>query len=57
MEMFPNLQKTRGRVKGKKYEVNKTSLANYSPKELANELRKRGYEVSAKKKIITVEEL
>lgn len=56
MEMFPNLQKTRGRVKGKHYEV-KSSLANYTPKELANELRKRGYEVSAKKKIITVEEL
>lgn len=55
-EMFPNLQKARGRVKGKKYEV-KTSLASYSPKELANELRKRGYEVSAKKKVITVEEL
>ena len=56
MEMFPNLQKARGRVKGKKYEV-KTSLANYSPKELANELRKRGYKVSAIKEIITVEEL
>lgn len=54
MEMFPNLQKTRGRVKGNKV---KSSLADYSPKELANELRKRGYEVSAKKKIITVEEL
>ena len=54
MEMFPNLQKARGRVKGKKV---KSSLANYSPKELAAELRKRGYEVSAKKKIITVEEL
>jgi hypothetical protein len=56
LEMFPNLQKTRGRVKGKQYEV-KTSLANYSPQELANELRKRGYEVSARRKIITVEEL
>jgi acyl transferase domain-containing protein len=56
MEMFPNLQQTRGRVKGKQYEV-KTSLANYSPQELANELRKRGYEVSARRKIITVEEL
>lgn len=54
MEMFPNLQKARGRVKGKKV---KSSLASYTPKELANELRKRGYEVSAKKKIITVEEL
>jgi hypothetical protein len=54
MEMFPNLQKARGRVKGNKV---KSSLADYSPKELAAELRKRGYEVSAKKKIITVEEL
>lgn len=56
MEMFPNLQQARGRVKGKQYEV-KTSLANYSPKELVNELRKRGYKVSAIKEIITVEEL
>ena len=56
MEMFPNLRQTRGRVKGKHYEV-KTSLANYSPKELVNELRKRGYKVSATKEIITVEEL
>ena len=56
MEMFPNLQQTRGRVKGKQYEM-KTSLANYSPKELVSELRKRGYKVSATKEIITVEEL
>lgn len=56
MEMFPNLQQSRGRVKGKKYEV-KSSLANYSPKELVNELRRRGYKVSATKEIITVEEL
>lgn len=56
MEMFPHLQKVRGRVKGKQYET-KASLANYSPKELANELRKRGYEVSARRKIVTVEEL
>ena len=54
MEMFPNLQKIRGRVKGNKV---KSSLANYSPKELVNELRKRGYKVSAIKEIITVEEL
>lgn len=54
MEMFPNLQKIRGRVKGNKV---KTSLANYSPKELVSELRKRGYKVSAIKEIITVEEL
>lgn len=54
MEMFPNLQKIRGRVKGNKV---KTSLANYSPKELVSELRKRGYKVSAVKEIITVEEL
>jgi hypothetical protein len=54
MEMFPNLQKARGRVKGNKV---KSSLADYSPKELAAELRKRGYEVSARRKIITVEEL
>ena len=56
MEMFPNLQQTRGRVKGKQYEV-KLSLANYSPSELVTELRKRGYKVSAVKEIITVEEL
>ena len=56
MEMFPNLQQSRGRVKGKKYEV-KSSLANYSPKELVNELRRRGYKVSATKEVITVEEL
>ena len=54
MEMFPNLQKIRGRVKGNKV---KSSLANYSPKELVAELRKRGYKVSAIKEIITVEEL
>lgn len=52
MEMFPNLQKIRGR--GNKV---KSSLANYSPKELVSELRKRGYKVSAIKEIITVEEL
>jgi hypothetical protein len=54
MEMFPNLQRARGRVKGKQYEA---SIANYSSKELVNELRKRGYKVSAIKEIITVEEL
>ena len=54
MEMFPNLQKIRGRVKGNKV---KSSLANYSPKELVSELRKRGYKISAIKEIITVEEL
>ena len=54
MEMFPNLQKIRGRVKGNKV---KSSLVNYSPKELVSELRKRGYKVSAIKEIITVEEL
>lgn len=63
MEMFPNLQQTRGRVKGKKYEVVKSSfdikssLDHYSSKELVSELRKRGYKVSAIKEIITVEEL
>lgn len=56
MEMFPNLQRARGRVKGKQYEA-KSSIANYSSKELVNELRKRGYKVSAIKEIITVEEL
>lgn len=56
MEMFPNLQQVRGRVKGKKYEI-KSSLTNYSSKELVSELRKRGYKVSAVKEIITVEEL
>ena len=54
MEKFANLQKIRGRVKGNKV---KSSLANYSPKELVSELRKRGYKVSAIKEIITVEEL
>jgi hypothetical protein len=54
MEMFPNLQRARGR--GKQYEA-KSSIANYSSKELVNELRKRGYKVSAIKEIITVEEL
>jgi hypothetical protein len=56
MEMFPNLQQTRGRVKGKQYEV-KPVLTNFSAKELVDELRKRGYKVSAVKEIITVEEL
>lgn len=56
MEMFPNLQKIRGRVKGKQYE-NKPTLTNFSAKELVSELRKRGYKVSAIKEIITVEEL
>ncbi len=56
MEMFPNLQKIRGRIKGKQYN-NKPTLTNFSAKELVSELRKRGYKVSAIKEIITVEEL
>lgn len=56
MEMFPNLQQVRGRVKGKNY-PQKLTLIDFSAQELVAELRKRGYKVSAIKEIITVEEL
>lgn len=64
MEMYPNLQQTRGRVKGKKYpvkvkqEIKETiTLANFSATELVAELRSRGFEVEASRKIVTVEKL
>ena len=56
MEMFPNLQQVRGRIKGKNY-PQKLTLADFSAQELVSELRNRGYKVSAIKEIITVEEL
>lgn len=64
MEMYPNLQQTRGRVKGKKYpakakqEIKETTtLANFSAAELVAELRSRGFDVEASRKIVTVEKL
>lgn len=65
MEMFPNLQQTRGRVKGKKYpktvkqisQVSVNPLDKFTAQELVAELRSRGYEVKATKTITTVEEL
>lgn len=64
MEMYPNLQQTRGRVKGKKYPVKvtqeikeKPTLANFSAAELVAELRSRGFDVEASRKVVTVEKL
>lgn len=61
MDMFPNLQQTRGRVKGKKYpakEIKETiTLANFRAAELVAELRSRGFDVEASRKVVTVEKL
>ena len=80
MEMFPDIQQKRGRVKGKQYpvkavvvvepEVNeeetvnedevceKTNpLENFTPQELVDELRSRGFVVTATREVITTEEL
>lgn len=66
MEMFP-LKQQRGRVKGKAYpakakaevaivaEIN--PLSQFSAADLVAELRRRNYEVTARKQVITVEEL
>lgn len=71
MEMYPDIQQQRGRVKGKHYparpvvepeveeevcaEIN--LLANFTPQELANELRSRGFVVTATREVVKVEEL
>lgn len=58
MDMFPELQQPRGRVKGKVYvKKEEKSIASYSAQELVDELRSRGYIVEAYKEIITREEL
>ena len=73
MEMFPDIQQQRGRVKGKHYpaktvvvvepvieeEVCEPSnlLANFTPQELADELRSRGFIVTAVREIVKTEEL
>lgn len=66
LEDQPVIQK-RGRVKGKVYDkpvatavvVSKpvNTLDNFTSKELANELRNRGFEVTCKRSITVVEEL
>ena len=77
MEMFPDIQQVRGRVKGKQYpaktvvvvepvetvceeevydeEIN--PLENFTPQELADELRRRGFVVTATREVIKTEEL
>lgn len=73
MEMFPDIQQQRGRVKGKQYpaktvvvepEVEEevcddpiNVLANFTPQELADELRSRGFTVIAKREVVKTEEL
>lgn len=84
MEMFPDIQQQRGRVKGKQYpvkavvvvpevneddvceetvneeEVNEEEtnpLENFTPQELADELRRRGFIVTATREVVTTEEL
>lgn len=81
MEMFPDIQQKRGRVKGKPYpvktvvvvepketvceeEVNKEEvceetnpLENFTPQELADELRRRGFIVTATREVVKTEEL
>ena len=76
MEMFPDIQQKRGRVKGKHYpavvvepqvkeeiydeeEVCETInlLANFTSQELVDELRSRGFVVTATREIVTTEEL
>lgn len=77
MEMFPDIQQQRGRVKGKQYPV-KTVVAvkpeeticeeevcdeeinpleNFTPQELADELRSRGFTVIATREVVKTEEL
>lgn len=66
MAMFP-LKQQRGRVKGKVYPVKaKTEVTNvaevnplsqFSAVDLVAELRRRNYEVTARKQVVTVEEL
>lgn len=80
MEMFPDIQQQRGRVKGKHYpaktvvvvepEVEEETcdeeevcdeeinpLANFTPQELADELRSRGFVVTATREVVKTEEL
>ena len=78
MEMFPDIQQKRGRVKGKQYPVKTVVvvepeetvceekvceeepinlLANFTPQELADELRSRGFIVTATREVVTTEEL
>ena len=84
MEMFPDIQQQRGRVKGKQYpvkavvvvpEVNEDDvceetvneeemneeetnpLENFTPQELADELRRRGFIVTATREVVKTEEL
>ena len=79
MEMFPDIQQQRGRVKGKHYpaktvvvvdpEVEEeiceeemcdepiNLLANFTPQELADELRSRGFVVTATREVVKTEEL
>lgn len=68
MEMFP-LKQQRGRIKGKVYptkakaevaivaEADINPLSQFSSVDLVAELRRRNYEVTARKQVITVEEL
>lgn len=66
MAMFP-LKQQRGRVKGKVYPVKTTPevtnvaetnpLSQFFAVDLVAELRRRNYEVTARKQVITVEEL
>ena len=80
MEMFPDIQQKRGRIKGKQYpvkavvvvepEVNEEEtvnedevceetnpLENFTSQELVNELRSRGFVVTATREVVTTEEL
>lgn len=62
MDMFPNLQQSRGRVKGKEYtkkieQEAKNPLKKFSASELVTELRNRGFKVSATREVTTIEEL
>lgn len=66
MAMYP-LKQQRGRVKGKSYpakaktmvvaEADINSLSQFSAADLVAELRRRNYEVTARKQVITMEEL
>lgn len=68
MAMFP-LKQQRGRVKGKVYPVKDKTipaatksaevnpLSQFSAVDLVAELRRRNYEVTARKQVVTVEEL
>ena len=79
MEMFPDIQQQRGRVKGKHYPAKTVvvvepkveeeiceeemcdepinPLANFTPQELADELRSRGFIVTATREVVKTEEL